>query len=226
MKNKPWLVYVITVGLLLVPFAFLARVLLNSNTLSSDQSMLRILLFALLSMFSFIVAYGVWKVRMWGFYSLIGFGLITAFLDLYAWAHQNFLFNWWFILDVTAVVAGITLVVQENVRKPYFNPKIKWWETPKRVRIDVPALVYANEKKKEILILDISKTGCFSDFDLPLDIGQNVKIDINHQSLKFVSEATVARRSENPRGYGLKFTNTDKTNKKQILQILKDLSAN
>lgn len=225
MKNKPWLIYLITIGLILVPFVFLANVWVKSDSLKAQISPVSILLFASLSLVSFVTALGVWRVKLWGFYSLVILGGATTVLDLYTWNLQNFTFNWWIVLDLSAVVAGLSLIVQENVRKPYFNPKIKWWETAERIRVDVPATVYTEDKESKVLILDVSQSGCFSDFELPLQVGQSVKIDIHHKSIKFQSEAIVARKSDNPRGYGLKFTNTNRDNKKQMNKIIHDLSS-
>lgn len=225
MKNKPVHIIFITIGLLLVPVVYLARVLIFLNANPVQMSPLAIFLFAQLTMVSFIIAYGIWKVRLWAFYALIGFGFLTTVLDLYSWQFENFQLSWWILLDFVAVIAGLTLIIQENVRKPYFNPKIRWWETATRIRVDVPATLFIADKKHEILILDVSSTGCFADIDFPIEIGQVLKIDINHDLVKFESDAVVVRKSENPEGYGLMFKDTNSANSKLMKQILKSLRA-
>lgn len=223
MKNKPFLILFLTLGLILVPVVYLVRVILFLNVVPTEINPLAIFLFAQLTIVSFIIAHGVWKVQLWGFYALIGFGFLTAVLDTYSWQDSNFQMSWWIIADFVAVIAGITLIVQENVRKPYFNPKIRWWETATRLRVDVPAELTVDGKKHEILILDVSSTGCFADIELPLQINQLLKIQISHDLIKFASDVTVVRKSENPAGYGLKFENTNKINTKLMTQILKSL---
>ena len=223
MKNKPLLILFITIGLLLVPVVYLVRALLFINSNDIEINPLAIFLFVQLTVISCIVAYGVWKVQLWGFYALIGFGFLTTVLDLYSWQTQSFQNSWWVMLDFVSVLAGITLIIQEKVRKPYFNPKIRWWETATRLRVDLPANLYINGQKNEVLVLDVSTTGCFVEFDLPLEVGQTSKIDINHDLLKFESDGLVVRKSENPIGYGIKFENTSKGNAKLMKQILKNL---
>ena len=223
MKNKPLLILFITIGLLLVPVVYLVRALLFINSNDIEINPLAIFLFVQLTVISCIVAYGVWKVQLWGFYALIGFGFLTTVLDLYSWQTQSFQNSWWVMLDFVSVLAGITLIIQEKVRKPYFNPKIRWWETATRLRVDLPANLYINGQKNEVLVLDVSTTGCFVEFDLPLEVGQTSKIDINHDLLKFESDGLVVRKSENPIGYGIKFENTSKANAKLMKQILKNL---
>lgn len=223
MKNKPLLILFITIGLILVPVVYLIRVLFFLNISNLAINPLALFLFAQLTIVSLVIAYGVWKVKLWGFYALIGFGFLTSVLDTYSWQQQNFQFNWWVVIDFVAVAAGIVLIIQENVRKPYFNPKIRWWETATRLRVDVPANVIINGQKNETLILDVSSSGCFVDFDSPLEIGQLLKIEITYDLFSFESEVQVARKSEKPVGYGLMFKNTDSKNAKIMKQILKSL---
>jgi hypothetical protein len=226
MKNKPIIVPVITLGLLLVPITYLLRIWLDLNKNPLQMSALGFLLFTVITVLSLIIAFGVWRVRRWGFYSLLLFGVLTTILDLYTLKEQNFEWSWWLLLDLAAAGAGLLLILQEDVRKPYFNPQIRWWETAERIRTDVPGTVFFKNQKEEILILDVSTTGCFAELDSPLDVGQIIIISIYHLLFKFESEAVVVRKNDTPSGYGIKFENTTGENKKIMKKILKSLKSN
>ena len=216
----------ITIGLILVPAVYLGRAWLVLNKSPLQMNPLGLYLLASITIVSFTVAYGVWKVRRWGFYALVIFGALTAILDLYTLDKENFAWNWWFALDIAAALAGVFLIFQEEVRKPYFDPNIRWWETANRIRHDVAATLFYKNQKEDILILDISATGCFSEVDAPLEIGQEVKIKVMNLLQEFESEAIVVRKNTDPSGYGLKFKNPTRENRKILKKILRDLENN
>lgn len=226
MIKKPFLIWVATIGILLAPVVFVLRMFVFSEQGIPDQGNTALwLITSIFTLILMIVAYGVWKVRLWGFYALLGLGALTAVLDLYAWLVLQAKFNGWLILDFVAAAVAVALILQEKVRKPYFNPKIRWWETEKRTRVDLPASLVVNGKISNAKILDISATGCFADSDIAPELNTKVAVDISFKTNQLRLHALFVRKSDSPKGIGLKFVDTNSKDKKDIKKLCKDLNS-
>lgn len=226
MREKPILILLTTVGILLAPVVFFLRIFVFTDQgLAGENNSVLWLITSGFTLTLMFVAYGVWKVRLWGFYSLLALGAATAVLDLYAWLVLRANFNGWLILDFAAAGVAVALILQEKIRKPYFNPKIRWWETAKRTRVDLPATLVVNGKSTNANILDISSTGCFADSELSPELNTKVDVEFNFKTNHFKLQALFVRKSDSPKGIGLKFVDTNSKDKKDIKKLCKDLDS-
>lgn len=226
MREKPKIIIYMASAILLVPVV--ASLLVYAGTHFQKQFMDRGLVqdFILLCVGAVIVSYGVWKVRSWGFYLLLGFGLAVIGMDLQQIITTPSTLNVWHFVDGLLVFVGFGIILQERIRAPYFNPKIRWWERASRHKTDIQGAVEYQGQDKKSLILDISATGCFIDVDLSAQVGSVVDVKINFGGVQFTSKAKFVRHSNNPRGVGLMYIDTDKDNKKAIKQILEQIVKN
>ncbi len=223
MKEKPRIVLYMAAVILFVPLVAAVLVYLGTHFQKQFLSRELVLDFAMLCLGALFVSYGVWKVRSWGFYLLLVFGLAVIGMDLQQIIANPKTLNAWHFVDAVLVIAGLTIIFQEKIKAPYFNPKIRWWERASRHRTDIQGHFKYGTSNQAALLLDVSATGCFSAFELSAELGSVVDVTVDFGKLHFESKAKFVRKSENPKGVGLMFVETDTVNKKIIKEILKDI---
>lgn len=185
--------------------------------------------------------------------SLSGIAVGYGFREMTRWAWNIFLLNCLFVAYANALIAmrysdsnnpflaflvSITLLIGllfrlgNEIRVPYFLPKIRWWETNPRYKLSVPVRVERAESGFEGEILDISMGGCF--IKTRLDMNQNERIlsrfDLFGESIEI--GGTIVWRSQSsvthPKGVGVKFDELDKIQRrvmKAATQHLKKISS-
>lgn len=225
MKTKPLPSHFIAAGLLLVPIVIAIRLVLIGQSQAVTYSFEKLLPILGLIVATTVIAYGVWKVRMWGFYSLLLLGVIAVVADLYNWSMGRLNFSLWTVLDLATVAVAIALIVQKKVRQPYLDPSIRWWERAARHSVDIAGTFYVDDKKIDTLILDLSASGCFANCSFEYEPGTVVKVEINFKDLKFTSNAIYIRRSQNPAGIGLKFVDTSREDEKTMKRLLSAITS-
>ncbi len=228
MKTKPWLIKAISICLLLVPLVLLA-IIYASKSMGRRTPLpsTAIELICLFGIGSVLVGYSVWRVRPWGYILLFIFGVGVIGADIAQLiAHPKSL-NVMYLVDFILVGCAFFIMARKRFREAYFNPKIRWWETPKRHHANFDGTFEINGKQITAPILDISIGGCF--VDLPTDGGyqsresENLKIDIRHNDIEMACEGRIVRRSEAPRGVGIMFLDSSKSHRKQVKAIIRSL---
>lgn len=225
MKTKPLPSHFIALGLLLVPVVIAIRLILIGQTQPITYSLDRLWPLLGLAMVATVIAYGVWKVRTWGFYGLLLLGMTAVAADLYNWGFGKLNFSIWTLLDLATVIVAVALIVQKRVRQPYLDPSIRWWERAARHSVDIAGSFYVDNKKTDMLILDLSASGCFANCSFDYEPGTVVKLEINFKELHFVSNAVFIRRSQSPAGIGWKFVDTSREDEKTMRRLLSAITA-
>jgi hypothetical protein len=227
MRKKPLLVEIIAIILCIVPAIVLGRVIAYMDVRNQEIPLGYLLQIGGLAVLSYGVGYGVWKVRLWGYYGILSIAVVTIIVDFWSLLNSETTLaqvNRWIYFDVICAAMAIFLIVQKGIRRPYLDPKIRWWETAERFIGDVAGVFKINNSRIESPILDISATGCFVDFDTPIEVGTSVEVEINFNSIKFSSAAVLVRRSLSPVGLGLKFTGVSAKSKKAMKNIISQLT--
>jgi hypothetical protein len=179
----------------------------------------------------------------------VGYG----FREMTRWAWSVFLLNALFVAYANALIAlrysesthpflafvvsiGLLVVLVyrlgNEIRVPYFLPRIRWWETNPRYKLVVPVRVERSDSGFEGEILDISLGGCF--IKTRMDVNQNERIlsrfELFGESIEI--GGTIVWRSQSsvthPKGVGVKFDALDKNQRKVMkaaTQHLKKISA-
>jgi len=110
------------------------------------------------------------------------------------------------------------------VRAPYFNGRLRWWESKPRYMINTSAKLFENGKEHQCGIINISEGGAFitSNFDP----AENTSVDINlkKDGLNLTIKGKIVHFQAvgmgNGTGIGVKF---DDDNSKEETQKLRDL---
>jgi len=130
----------------------------------------------------------------------------------------------------TAIVVLLSLITVGSIafvgfspfRRPYLNPRLRWWETSPRYKADIQVKV--GEIEQPGILVDISRTGALVEWpsaSMP-DVSENTKLDL---PMGLSLYARVARKTES--GYGFTFNSkfnpeSNKTLKGFLSQLAKD----
>lgn len=183
----------------------------------------------IVSILVLIVGYGFWEMRRWSWYVFILSQVLLTYenaliVQKFSESHNKLLS---FGISVLMQLVLIYRVSQE-VRVPYFLPKIRWWESNPRYRLAVPALIHLKSGELvEGTILDLSTLGCFVKLRGDIAESQGVILDFNVFGIIVNIEGTVVWSAESavthPRGVGIKFSPNGKAQKKTLRVIQKRL---
>lgn len=160
-------------------------------------------------------------VRRWSWtFSLVVLGMIAIY-DLVM--IKNFV-----AMGPLAVVAmlvgtvsfGLILYFSE-FRKPYINPRLRWWETSPRYKVDLPAT--CSTVPTPGVMVDISRSGVLlqwpADLNIP-NIEGNCHVTLPNQ---LTLPALAKRKTEH--GYGMEFHTLNREQKRQLLDFIASLSV-
>jgi hypothetical protein len=89
------------------------------------------------------------------------------------------------ITRVIATIGSIGLLVLlffSDFKQPFFNKRLRWWESETRYVVRIPVKIQGSEK--HALLVDISKSGLYLEpyeRKEPLDLGQEITVEINSE---------------------------------------------
>lgn len=151
------------------------------------------------------------KMRKWTYFSFISILVYNIFrmstYERYSWPYLSdspFVYNY--------VVVGIsTLVIlyflSPKVREPFFDRRVRWWETLKRHQVDLECKMRNEDSHFSSKILNISKTGAFIEYSAFLPRGSifMVQFDLLGHSFDIPVEITSRHNYDGQSGYGIRF---------------------
>ncbi len=96
-----------------------------------------------------------------------------------------------------------------EVRKPFFDRSVRWWETRTRYSMQLP-LVFKFIGKEEIInshVLNISQTGAFIKYKGVAEVGDKVKMELTYKefNLKVHAQVKALHACGGERGLGVHF---------------------
>lgn len=173
-----------------------------------------------LSVMSTIVAFGVWKVRPWGYYSYLVTACCSLLYLLYEYVMAANLENYLPLIFATSFAIGTCLFLQRHVTAPYFNPRLRWWERDPRYRVHLGVKFQIDRQTRSGGLLDISRGGCFAELDAKLIVGEEIEMRMQMIKFDFTTRAKVIWCSTDPKGYGLMFMGITKRHRREIDGII------
>lgn len=210
-------VYLILVALLFdIPFRDCARLLLSP-------------LFYLLCVISVVSGYGLWEMRRWAWYVFLVANVLICYSNAllvsnYSQSHHK-------ILAYTVaclILLGVLKRVAQEVRVPYFLPKIRWWESNPRYRLTVPVqITRADGGSIAGEILDLSLGGCFIKLRSEVLQDENLMVNFTVFGQPIQGPGVVVWRTQStvthPKGVGVKFGNLTRPQRKALKAITQRL---
>lgn len=169
------------------------------------------------------LAIGLFKVRLWAWYYFILHSLGMLFLSF-------FTFQGSFHVSKASLINFLFLIplgyyISREIRTPYFNPRVRWWEQAKRLKHNIDVMLH----DKSFMTYDISLAGAFiiTNGEINLIQGDMVKCKLQYDNLSIETNAEIvwenAQESTLPIGYGIKFVDLNKTNKKLLDKLISKL---
>ncbi|MBT3981485.1 MAG: PilZ domain-containing protein [Bacteriovoracaceae bacterium] len=176
-----------------------------------------------------LAGWALFGVKKWSyplFLSLQFYSVLNhVFYQKYAWPYVSetpFLTNY---LILFCNVSIIVYFLIPSVRKPFFDPKVRWWETDNRYSCTIPCTLTDTKTGQSISchILNISTTGVFTSqvFDSTEEQG-TVKIQIHHGDTELLLSGKTMNihRYKNTNGTGIKFDFTNIWEKIAVLNFV------
>ncbi len=171
-----------------------------------------------------IVALGLYRVRVWGWILYLIHASVTSVLSFFGPGFSSFgLTTAAFINLPFFAIAGYFLF--SEVRAPYFNPRLRWWERNQRYRNAIQILI----EGKEFKLFDISVKGLFivDPEAARRKIGDKLVAHISFSdelaSLKIEVIRVHLGGGEYPAGYGARFLSMDLSARRLIIDYIRDL---
>ncbi len=175
-----------------------------------------------------LAAYGLWDLKRWSWPMLVFSQLLIFYQNLLLLVEFSHSPHPWLALLFSGLIQAIFLFqVSQEIRVPYFFPRIHWWENNSRYSLAIPvALLPETSLTKPLLastILDLSPQGCFIKTREDLPLNQVVQLRFTYAGLPiqckglivWITATTVTR----PAGIGVKFFLLSSENRKALKLI-------
>ena len=227
MREKPLSIKVIALLYLLAPLGnILQNAFFNQWPLRGPRSVffhLSLYEWMVLAVFP-VVAFGIWRVAMWGYVSCMGFAGFLILHNIYGYFSNRAYSPYVVLLFQMCIFALVGIFLQKHIMAPYFNPNIRWWENEPRYKVDLTAQLRQEQKIQNCQVLDISVSGCFAQSKKEYALGDLVWITINLDETHVTCQAKIVWVKDKPTaGYGLRFTQMEKSEQVKIKSLIKHL---
>lgn len=153
-------------------------------------------------------------VKRWSYPIFVSVQLYSIYSHLtyeqYTWPYVSEVpfFSSLVLLFVNALI--IIYFAFPDVRRPFFDKSVRWWETRTRYNMRLP-MTFSLNNPGEIIdteILNISQSGVFINHKGVLDVGTVVLMNINYKdmSITLAGEVKSQHAFNGERGLGIKFS--------------------
>lgn len=210
MKKRPIAIWLVGLGLILSPiYYYFEKSFIAQIPWTDVAAMIRAMSIAKLIGIGLgpIVGGLVLRMRPISWYAIIGYALYTvgANIALVAAGHMRL---WVFAFNVPTALIVILYFVRREVMSPYFNPRLRWWESD-RVQLKTRADIQRGDGSAATAeTLDISPTGVFLVTGEAVAVGESMDltIAIGKESIRARARAVwTSDGSRRPRGIGARF---------------------
>lgn len=217
MKRRPWAIIVLALLHILAP---IGNIILNSYRSGRSYSQtwdywfynLPKPLFITYVILPPVAGIFIYICKRWSYWCYVAcLGLIFLGNVYGFWTSMNLL-NFLTLLVVLVIdVLAVAYFVVPSVRKVYFDPRMRWWETAPRYVFNVQGGM--DEEKS--FIKNISEGGAFVETSGTFSEGQSVNLKWSYAGSEFSISGKVVYRKPLPSGIGcgVRFDHTPKTEK-------------
>lgn len=130
-------------------------------------------------------------------------------------------------------VLVITYFLMPGVRRPFYDRRMRWWETKPRYGAEIPCMAHIESTgrdgyhKGEAQILNISHSGAFISCNVKPEIGKTIKLDFRYQGMEFSLNAVVRnqRIMNGIEGHGIEFIYSDWMDNLNMRRFIRKLST-
>ncbi len=141
------------------------------------------------------------SVKSWAYPLFVSVQLYSLWAVLsyqeYTWPYVAQAPHFTSILILAFNVLVITYFLLPGVRRPFYDRRLRWWETKPRFGADIACsveLVAAGLPTVRASILNISHSGAFINMIPGVELGKNVRLEFNHHGQQFALNAVARNR--------------------------------
>jgi hypothetical protein len=140
------------------------------------------------------------SVRSWSYFVFMGVQLYSiysiAFYEKFTWpyvAERPFLFTWLLVIFNAAIVLYFAL---PNIRRPFFDRRLRWWQARQRYGAEIACEVDIMGPLGSITtkILNISQSGAFLELKEGMVIGRPIKLTFHWYNETFSLNGMIVNR--------------------------------
>ncbi len=215
MRTRPWALVVLAVIQLLTPVvnllfnAWIYRVPVRLVfRWSWDNGWLTLMEFWVIPV---LAAFAILRMRRWSYALFVVAMLWMLGRHIFLWSQSQGTVSTSAMIYVTVLqLALVTYFLLPAVRTPFFDPRVRWWETKPRFELLLPVLLRRDPTTAWIkaTILNLSEGGCFIECSEKLESGDSLDVEIDVFSQKFEARGKVVHAREvsgEKRCYGIQF---------------------
>ena len=172
-------------------------------------------------------------VKRWSYPVFVGVQVYSIYSHLtyeqYTWPYVSEVpfFSSLVLLFVNALI--IIYFAFPDVRRPFFDKSVRWWETRTRYNMRIPVTFSLNNPAELIdsEILNISQSGVFINHKGVLEVGTIVLMNINYKdmSITIPGEVKSQHAFNGERGLGIKFSFTNIWENLYMRKIVKEIGS-
>lgn len=182
-----------------------------------------------ISILAVTVGYALWEMHRWAWYLFVVTNFLITYLNAvvlneYGTTHHQVLS---FLASFLGLF-GVSYRVAQEVRVPYFFPKIRWWESNPRYKLSIPVKISSIDSAViEGDILDLSMVGCFIKTKKEMHQDEKVRVQFVIFNLHFECSGIIVWSAKEgvtiPKGLGVKFLPLRRPQKRTLRQICRRL---
>lgn len=236
MKRKPWPIIILGFLHIVAPFTSL---LFNAIAIG-------------LPLHLFFVWVKTWStlelIMTFGALPLAGIAILAVkewsypvFLVAYGWTIGHSLYTWidtpqtntvpFLLLILFSNLMAVRYFLLKEVRAPYQDPRLRWWESKPRYKLSVPMSLSPNKSVglvQQGVITDISAGGCFITLSKSPPMHEPVRIAFEWSGAKYNFNAIVRHHRQfthtaNQWGVGIQFYELSKNDNKILQKFISSL---
>lgn len=231
MKTKPWPLIVIAILHLLSPVgniivnSYLANVSINRyiQALFSEDELFRTAIFLLIPILGGALIY---QCKRWSYNLYLIIMTIPFIYSYLSWESKPTLQLGVFLglaYLVNLFVVGYFILPQ--VRKVYFDPRLRWWETKPRFSTEFSSVIKWMDESFNGNIKNISEGGLFIETNKKINTNARIFLECEKFGFNLFGEVMYCKPLNNNYGYGISLNLKD-DELKNLKQVLNSLSAN
>ena len=233
MKSRPWPIIILALLQLLTPISNfgLTYFLFGQGPVEFIAASLKTSpLFFLGDSFGvyLMMAYAIYACRVWSypvFLGGIGFNLVRTLQAHALYPNQTPLAIILPIFLLNVILVSYFLI--PDVRRLFFEARLRWWESKTRYQVELPCTVYYKTKAHRFTIRDISEGGVGLEGDLTLKKWDELYVTLKIYNREFFGRAWVAheRKTASKAMIGVNFEGLDYKNKIALKNIVNGFKA-
>ena len=204
-EKRPWAIYSISALFLGIPTFILLVLFFKGGANWGAVQATVTLNFLIFATGAYIAGLGLWRVKPWGYGFYLGFAAVVVGFNIYQFSMYQESIDYLNVVSCALVVAGAGVLLSGDTTAPFFNPRLRWWERSERTTARIIGTFTFESQTIDKEILDLSKTGIFSDLPFALDVGDIVQCKVQYEGILFEPSLKMIRSTENPKGYGLMY---------------------